>query len=760
LVNVYGQQPQPWFLRSALRFHASIALTLALPACALYVFVRSAAHNELERSAVQHGLLATTLVGDVVGEQILGLKRHVQSYAALARLRNAVKGNDLKEVGAILAQLVEANPLLYRAFITDSRGVLQADFPPDPSVKGVDFSHRDWYLGAGSMSGVYVSRAHRRTALQAPLAVTISTRIEDDNGSVLGYLVAQYALADLQKWIGSLKPLRKGNIYVLDQGGFLLNSGAETGEPSALRVDGTIKSLAEAGSGWAQAFDPLSGKKSIVSVKRIDSLGWTVIGCVPVDTVFAGANALSKGMIVLFVLGLAGSTWLGAKWRRTLLNYDRMRIVAEEELRQANDSLEQTVDDRTRELQEANEALRREAEMRTHAEEQLLHSQKLESIGRLAGGIAHDFNNHLTPILGFASLMEATLDEGDPNKDYARHIAKAAERAALLTKQLLSVARKQVIQPIPLNINEVIRNAEPLLDRTVGEDVELVVKLESNAWPVMMDPGQFEQILLNLVVNARDAMPRGGTLLIETMNVDLTEQYALSCPDVPPGGYVMLGVSDSGEGMDSATLARVFEPFFTTKEHGTGLGLATTYGLVKQLGGHIWAYSEPGKGTTFKIYFPRTAKEPSAIENTEATEAVSGTLTGSETVLVVEDEDQVREIVGHILRGAGYSVIECQNPEDAISRAGSPGATIDLLITDVVMPKTSGVDLSRRIQEFFPGLKVLFMSGYTESSIAHHGVLEAGMSCLSKPFTPGDLLRMVRQVLDDENGGPPRTTDS
>jgi PAS domain S-box-containing protein len=380
---------------------------------------------------------------------------------------------------------------------------------------------------------------------------------------------------------------------------------------------------------------------------------------------------------------------------------------------------------------------------RRKLEEQLLQSQKMEAVGRLAGGIAHDFNNLLTAVAGYTELLIGDLAEGDPRRESAEEIRQAGHRAAALTQQLLAFSRRQVLEPRVLDLNAVISNMERMLRRVIGEDVELSTSLAGGLWRTRADPAQIEQAILNLVVNARDAMPRGGQLTLETANVDLDARYSGGAP----GPHVMLAVSDTGVGMDKEQQARLFEPFYTTKDRGkgTGLGLSTTYGVVKQSGGSIWVYSERGQGTTFKIYLPRS-DDP--LDDTADVPAPAVPLAGTETVLLVEDEPEVRRLVEKILDMHGYTVIAAASPAEAIALSRTRRDAIDILVTDVIMPGMNGRELSHVLSGFRPALRVLYMSGYTDAAIAHHGILEPGTAFVSKPFTPDVLARKVREVLD------------
>jgi PAS domain S-box-containing protein len=380
-------------------------------------------------------------------------------------------------------------------------------------------------------------------------------------------------------------------------------------------------------------------------------------------------------------------------------------------------------------------------------EEQLLQAQKMESIGRLAGGVAHDFNNLLTGIFGYSSLLAEELDgTNDDAQELVSGIRESAERAAALTAQLLAFSRRQVLQPRVVELNDVVRGIEPLLRRIIGETVSLVTLPRPDVGRVRADPTQLEQVIVNLVVNARDAMPDGGTCVVETDEVTFDEAYAQEHFDVSPGRYVMLAVTDAGVGMDAETRLHLFEPFFTTKDQGkgTGLGLATTYGIVKQSGGHIWLYSEPDHGTTFKLYFPRVA-EPSDVAKPATRTPIRAAPT--ETILLVEDDGSVREITRTVLARHGYRVLEAENGLAAIALSERYADPIDLLVTDVVMPGVGGRALAEQIQQRRPQIRTLFISGYTEDTIVRQGVLDAHVSFLAKPFAPETLARAVRDAL-------------
>jgi two-component system cell cycle sensor histidine kinase/response regulator CckA len=404
------------------------------------------------------------------------------------------------------------------------------------------------------------------------------------------------------------------------------------------------------------------------------------------------------------------------------------------------------------EAQSQQAARERAEEALRQSEEQLRQAQKMEAVGRLAGGVAHDFNNVLSVILTYGELILGDLKSGDPMRADVEEIHKAASRAAGLTRQLLTFSRQQVVAPKVIDLTEVLTGMDKMLQRILGEDVELVLVVQKSVGRVKVDPSHIEQVILNLVVNARDAMPTGGKLTIETGSVVLDKEYAINHLPAKAGPHVMLAVSDTGIGMDRETQKRIFEPFFTTKEKGkgTGLGLSTVFGIVQQSGGNIWVYSEPGKGTTFKVYLPRVDAEVDVLR----TQPAPATLRGTETVLVVEDEEQVRAVVLSILKRHGYKVISAQHAGEALLLCERHPGTIDLLLTDVVMPHMSGPELAKRLAATRPGMKVLYMSGYADDSIVRHGVLETNAAFLQKPITPAALARKVREVLDADPVAP------
>ncbi len=422
-------------------------------------------------------------------------------------------------------------------------------------------------------------------------------------------------------------------------------------------------------------------------------------------------------------------------------------LDANASLRQMKDALEARVAERTFDLESTNDRLRSELDERRRLEERLLLSQKLEAVGRLAGGVAHDFNNLLTAIMGYGDFLVAALEKDPLLSSYIQEVQKASQKAAALTQQLLAFGRKQHLNPVVLNLNDLVMDLGKMLQRVIGENIEIATIPSPNLWSVKADAGQIDQVIMNLVVNARDAMPHGGNIRVETRNVELKEPSRHAGWEIPAGAYVSLSVADTGTGMDEEVKARIFEPFFTTKEKGkgTGLGLATVYGVVKQSGGYIMVESSPGKGSVFSIFFPSGG---AAVPRPKAEPSPPGAGGGSELVLLVEDENAVRALTRRILEGNGYKVLEARYGDEALRVSENNPEPIDLLMTDVVMPGMSGHELANRLIPLRPEMKILFMSGYTDDISGPGNGRGKPPAFLPKPFLPQDVLRAVRRALD------------
>lgn len=615
--------------------------------------------------------------------------------------------------------------------------------------------------------------------------------VKDDGGQIIGYLVRWRRLATTPDSRQQMNKLLGGNAAL-----YLGNNGNDIWtdlEKVVAKPPIDLSALSDV------ALYERGPSGTVMALARpISGTPWSVLIEFPDDVLQKPVNSFLKrtsliGLFV-FVLGVGGAFVLSrnitkplnelTKTATAISQGDDSRVVnvrQKDELgelanafnamvvkvRDSQQELERKVQQRTLQLEEANRQLESLSETnvlkRTLAEKektdalealrsterQLIQSQKLEAVGRLAGGISHDFNNLLTVILGYSDITLRQLSQGHLLRRNLEEIVRASERAAALTRQLLAFSRKQVMQPKVFGVNNVVIELEKMLRRMIGEDIELRVSLHPDVANIKADPVQLEQVIMNLVVNARDAMPKGGKLTIETGNVYLDQMYAKEHVSVEAGNYVMLAISDTGCGMDNEIRQRIFEPFFTTKAQGkgTGLGLSTVYGIVKQSGGNVWVYSEEDRGTTFKIYFPQIAEE--AEEYRRATPKIEAPR-GSETILLVEDADWVRKLARQVLERAGYRVVEASGADEAISiiETSHNGTTVDLVLTDVIMPGMSGNDMSKHLLAMRPELPVLYMSGYTDDTIVQHGVLEPGINFIQKPFSPDALALKVREVLD------------
>lgn len=681
----------------------------------------------------------------------------VEAAADLPDFVEAVEDENAEQLRQQLRALVESSNRVVRAFVVDPEGLLWSDYPHASEALGRQFSDRDWYTGVVRGGGPYVSEVYTRHIRPPKRVVAIAAPIRSPwTGALRGILVTQVAADALIGLVAQLEVGEGGTVFLVDQGGMV----AAHPSPEAIgrhheEYVGTGILVAEGTSRSGRYRAPATRELMLFSAAPCDVAGqrWWVVAQQPVSAAFrtmqwvrlqiAGAAVLLVLVVGGLCLGLARFHNRMRAMNRTLEDVNRrlaeenaMRLRVEQELQRSHDELEQRVEQRTHELRQK--------------EEQLLQSQKMEAVGRLAGGVAHDFNNLLTVILAYGDLLLSESPEDAPHREELREMCDAAERAAALTRQLLAFSRKQVLQPQVLDLNQVVHRLEKLLGRVLGEDIQIITRLSAEVHSVSADPVQVDQILVNLAVNARDAMPKGGKLIVETANVVFDDDYVQAHSEVARGPHVMLAVTDTGVGMDAETRAHLFEPFFTTKElgRGTGLGLSTVYGIVRQSGGNIWVYSELGRGTTFKIYLPAHLEAPHVVEPRPTEPAPAH---GTETVLVVEDEPKVRGLVVRVLESSGYRVLAAGDADEALKMSEEFEGPIDLLISDVVLPGTGGPQLANELNRQRPSLRILFTSGYTDKAIAQQGVLAPGALLLEKPIRPKSLLREVKRAL----GAPP-----
>lgn len=681
----------------------------------------------------------------------------VEAAADLPDFVEAVEDENAEQLRQQLRALVESSNRVVRAFVVDPEGLLWSDYPHASEALGRQFSGRDWYTGVVRGGGPYVSEVYTRHIRPPKRVVAIAAPIRSPwTGALRGILVTQVAADALIGLVAQLEVGEGGTVFLVDQGGMV----AAHPSPEAIgrhheEYVGTGILVAEGTSRSGRYRAPATRELMLFSAAPCDVAGqrWWVVAQQPVSAAFrtmqwvrlqiAGAAVLLVLVVGGLCLGLARFHNRMRAMNRTLEDVNRrlaeenaMRLRVEQELQRSHDELEQRVEQRTHELRQK--------------EEQLLQSQKMEAVGRLAGGVAHDFNNLLTVILAYGDLLLSESPEDAPHREELREMCDAAERAAALTRQLLAFSRKQVLQPQVLDLNQVVHRLEKLLGRVLGEDIQIITRLSAEVHSVSADPVQVDQILVNLAVNARDAMPKGGKLIVETANVVFDDDYVQAHSEVARGPHVMLAVTDTGVGMDAETRAHLFEPFFTTKElgRGTGLGLSTVYGIVRQSGGNIWVYSELGRGTTFKIYLPAHLEAPHVVEPRPTEPAPAH---GTETVLVVEDEPKVRGLVVRVLESSGYRVLAAGDADEALKMSEEFEGPIDLLISDVVLPGTGGPQLANELNRQRPSLRILFTSGYTDKAIAQQGVLAPGALLLEKPIRPKSLLREVKRAL----GAPP-----
>ncbi|MCG3184150.1 MAG: Sensor histidine kinase RcsC [Planctomycetes bacterium] len=725
---------------------ATIVPVLAL---GLYAYLVAAEAMEQDIDSNHRSLASST--GQLVSKDFEHWTNTLNSYARLPAFSRFIRDRDEEGSRARLQLLVNHFPELDRTFVADSQGTLWADYPMAPESLGKSFSDREWFKGVSRDWQPYVSGVYRRNASPQILLVAIAVPVPDpDTGEIVGILVAQVRLDALTHSLAKLTRRDGTQIVLIDHNGLVAaHPGLDLQERAHDEYAGMV-------AGWNdndtfEGVDPVSGTSMTGAVTRcrVGTREWTAIAQLPTAEARAPISSLRWQLLIgdLLLLCVAAGFCV-------VIIRDFRRI------RQLNRSLDATNEQLAREveirkdtevaLQKANVQLAERVEegsrVLVDTEAQLRQAQKMEAVGRLAGGIAHDFNNLLSVIIGYAQFAQEGLPGDSPLRADIEEIRQAGERASALTRQLLAFSRKQVLQPVVLDLNETVDGMDKMLRRLLGEDIRFQTLLAADLGKVRADPGQLEQVIVNLAINARDAMPDGGKLTVETGNAELDENYVADHPDANVGPYVYFAISDTGTGMDAATREKIFEPFFTTKERGrgTGLGLSTVYGIIKQSGGNIWVYSEPGRGTTFKVYLPRV-EDASAPRAAQAPKQADR---GTETVLILEDEPGVRRLAVQVLESAGYTVLAAENAERALELFKANLGKVQLLLSDVVLPGTGGPALAKQLQELKPGLKVLFMSGYTDNAIVHHGVLDAGVNFIEKPLRPDALLKKVRGVLD------------
>jgi signal transduction histidine kinase/CheY-like chemotaxis protein len=734
-----GQAPARPDNEDSLGPYPALVLVGSVPLLVLAIFAYLISARTVESYVDRGNDAAALITAALVEREFEHWISTVRSHAGFPTFSAATAAGDVDEVRRRLEIFVLNHPRLDRAFVTDTTGLLWVDSPVAPESLGRRFADRDWFRGVSRNLGPYVSEVYQRHAEPRIHVVAVASPVRDPaTDDLAGFMVAQIRLDGLSDLLQQVEVGEEGTVVLRDHTGSLvvhphldLTLGAYDDYAGVLPA----AELPAQGPGRARYPDPFTGATMLASAieAQVGDHRWTVISQQPEAVAFAPVRglALRLGGAGLLMGGLVG----GLLWG--VARENNRRKQAEERLRVLNEELEARVQERTSALAEK--------------EEQLLQSQKMEAVGRLAGGVAHDFNNLLTVILGSSDLLLSEFPPDAPERQEIEEVRKAAERAGDLTRQLLAFSRKQVMKPRILDVNESVTRMKGLLERVLGEDIDLVWRLRSGLHPVKFDPVQIEQVVLNLAVNARDAMPTGGKLTVETSNVVLDEEYAREHRDARSGPHVMLAVTDTGRGMDAETRQRIFEPFYTTKRlgKGTGLGLATVYGIVRQGGGNIWVYSEVDRGTTFKIYLPRTDEVPMEPES----EPVPTLEPGTGTILVVEDEASVRRLVVRVLQEAGYDTVEAGTAEEAEAAFRERNGDVDLLFTDVVLPDLGGPELAARLQESRNGeVRVLYMSGYTDNAIVHHGVLDEGIWFIEKPLRPRDLLAKVREVMGSAEG--------
>jgi signal transduction histidine kinase/CheY-like chemotaxis protein len=743
---------------------ALLALVLALPAVVVIVSSGLRSREEAHRSArvEMQGLAA-----DIAFAQQNTVEGAQQLLMVLAQLPD-LRGHDAARTRSILRDCLKLSDLYSNIFVADRDGHVWASAVEGPSFDVGDRRYFKKTLESGRFSsGEYVlSRATGRAAFN------LGYPIRDDRGEIAGVLSVGFNLERHRQLLESAKTIPGTSYLILDHAGVVLTRGVDPKRLVGKRYDPQgFERMVRGPETDTLVATSMAGDVRLITYRKLSLPGedtpfmYIRVG-VPMDAVLAKANRAMVANVLLFLPFLLLAAFLALLFGKRAIVDRTVRLQRAAERLAAGDlsvrvsedvrggelgSLATSFDGMAAKLQEREGERRQEEAERARLEEQLRHAQKLEAIGRLAGGVAHDFNNLLTAIRGSAELVLAELAPASPLRPDLDEIKLASDRAAALTRQLLAFSRKQVLSPAVVDLNRVVRESQRLLARLIGEDIKIVVEAGADVGCVRVDPDQLSQVVANLAVNSRDALPAGGVISIRTSEVDVDEAYASQAPGARPGRWVQLAFADNGHGMPPEVVAHLFEPFFTTKPPGagTGLGLATTYGIVRQSGGFITVYSEPGVGTTFKLHFPR-------VDDPEAPRAPpawpSGQLpSGRETVLLVEDEAGVLRLVRQALERQGYQLLVAASPAEAIALARAHRPAISMVLTDVIMPGMNGSDLVGVLRAETPGLKALFMSGYSASILAPKGVLEPGVEFLEKPFSVEALAHRVRQVLD----GPP-----
>jgi PAS domain S-box-containing protein len=868
---------------SAVRF-LLFTLVLAIPLLGLvHLIVRSTVRSA-EESAGRRAVAVAKLGSTAVDEYFRGVAFYLEAYSRNPALLQAVASRDEARAREVLRELLQGNPRVDRAFVTDPGGVLWSDVPPDRSVLGKSFAHRDWYRGVSSLDSTYVSTAYNRAAGKQERSIAVATPVPLPGGRTGGLLVAQVLVSSLERQIAQQPEAGFGEIIVLDRlqsvvavAGDRLGSGVAAAITSSVYRHAPMPVVHKIDAG---------GKPYQVAQSSAPTLGGCVLAVRSLESSLAGTHTIAAILYAIAIaaallLALFLSVALGKRERRIEdLRRQEARLAAD--VAERTESLTRTVN---RLRAEVGERMRAEASLReserrfrgtfeqaavgiahfsargdilranqklgkilgveherllaltirdlvrpedfTNAqgcpeggvlqslgewkegiceverellrgdgsrvwcqitlapvtdeggeteyftgvvediserkrlEDRFLQSQKMRAIGQLAGGVAHDFNNLLTTILGYTELLLKQLRPGDPLRRHVDEIGQAGERGKTLTSQLLAFGRKQMLRPQPIDLNEVVEGMDGFLRRLVGDAVTLETDLDPSLGTVEADPGQIEQVLMNLVLNARDAMPLGGRIRVETRNADVDESAAQEISGIFPGPYITVTVTDEGVGMDAATRAQLFEPFFTTKEigKGTGLGLSTVYGIVKQSEGAITVTSEPGTGSSFRVYLPRAEVPAVPIKTLPVSgsdpEAVAAprSVRGSETVLLVEDEPRLRALARQELEANGYEVLEAANGSQAVSLVESWKGPLHAVLTDVMMPRMSGAALAARVRKERPDVKIVFVSGYTDESVMGQLPPDPNVTFVQKPYTPSSLLRVLRDVFDRAEPG-------